>query len=104
MELTLGIYGFNHSTIADNLSTTKNNVIDCSNASLGLKSDKYVTSFTFIFGTVKARFAQVEQPQIFVKVLTTLQNGYKFTNKADVGGKHMREWIINMSPTYRKLF
>ena len=90
--------------IADNLSTTKNNVIDCSNVSLGLKNDEYVISFTFLFGTVKAGFAQVEQPQIFVKTLTTLPNGYEFVNKADVGGKYGREWIINNSTTLCKTF
>ena len=90
--------------IADNLSTTKNNVIDCSNASLGLKNDEYVTTFTFMFGTVKAGFAQVEQPQVFVKVLTTLANGYEFANKADVGGKHMGTWIISNSTTLCKVF
>ena len=80
--------------IADNLSTTRNNVIDCSNASLGLYNDEYVTSFTLIFGTVKAGFAQVEQPQAFVKTLTTLPNGYQFANKADVGGKYGNEWVV----------
>lgn len=79
--------------IADNLSTTQNNVIDCSNAALGLYNDEYVTSFTLVFGTVKPGFAQVEQPQIFTKVLTTLQNQYQFANKADVAGKYANEWI-----------
>jgi maltoporin len=37
--------------IADNLSTTQNNVIDCRNAALGLANDEYVTSFTLVFGT-----------------------------------------------------
>jgi uncharacterized repeat protein (TIGR01451 family) len=85
--------------IADNLSTTKNNVIDCSGASLGLKNDEYVTSFTLVFGTVKAGFCQVEQPQIFVKVLSTLQNGYQFANKADTGGKYGNEWVVGNSTT-----
>jgi len=83
--------------IADNLSTTKNNVIDCSNAALGLKNDEYVTSFTFIFGTVKAGFSLVEQPQIFVKVLPNLQNGFEFANKCDAGGKYSGEWVISSS-------
>jgi uncharacterized repeat protein (TIGR01451 family) len=83
--------------IADNLSTTKNNVINCSNAALGLRNDEYVTSFTLLFGTVKAGFAQVEQPQVYVKVLDTLTNGYQFANKADVGGKYGKEWVIGNS-------
>ena len=83
--------------IADNLSTTTNNVIDCSNASLGLRNDEFVTSVTFVFGTVKAGFAQVEQPQIFARTLTTLPNGYQFANKADVGGKYGNEWVVGNS-------
>ena len=91
--------------IADNLSTTRNNVIDCSNASLGLKSDEYITSVTFMFGTVKAGFANVETPQIFVKVLPNLPNGYQFANKADVGGKDYNgEWICNNSTVLTTIF
>ena len=52
--------------IADNLSTTANNFIDCSTASLGLRSDEYVTSFTLVFGTVKAGFCKVTAPQIYM--------------------------------------
>jgi hypothetical protein len=83
--------------IADNLSTTKNNVVDCSNASLGLRSDEYVTSFTLIFGTVKAGFSIVEQPQIYVKVNAGLPNGYQFANKADTAGKYGKEWVAGNS-------
>ena len=90
--------------IADNLSTTRNNVIDCSNASLGLKNDEYVTSFMFMFGTVKAGFAQVEGPQVYVKVLTTLQNNYVFANKVDVGGKYGREWVVGNSTCTTKVY
>ena len=90
--------------IADNLSTTRNNVIDCSNASLGLKNDEYVTSVTFMFGTVKAGFAQVECPQIYAKALTTLQNGYVFANKVDVGGKYGREWVVSNSTCITKVY
>ena len=80
--------------IADNLSTTKNNVIDCGNAALGLKSDEFITSFCMIFGTVKAGFSLVETPQIYVKVLPNLQDGFEFANKCDVGGKYDGSWII----------
>jgi uncharacterized surface anchored protein len=83
--------------IADNLSTTRNNVIDCSNASLGLGSDEYVTSFTLIFGAVKSGFTIVEQPRIYTKVLPNLANGYQFANKCDTGGKYGREWVVGAS-------
>ncbi|MDR2088522.1 MAG: Cys-Gln thioester bond-forming surface protein [Clostridiales Family XIII bacterium] len=83
--------------IADNLSTTKNNVIDCAGVSLGLRSDEYVTSFTLLFGTVKAGFTIVEQPQIYVKVLPNLPNGCEFANKCDVAGKYGSEWVAGNS-------
>jgi hypothetical protein len=83
--------------IADNLSTTKNNVIDCSNASLGLGSDEFVIGVTFMFGTVKAGFCLVEQPQIFLKVQPNLPNGYQFANKCDIGGKYGKEWVVGNS-------
>ena len=85
--------------IADNLSTTKNNVIDCSNASLGLRNDEFVTSFTMIFGTVKAGFSMVETPQIYVKVQNGLPNKYQFANKCDAGGKYGNEWVVGNSTT-----
>jgi uncharacterized repeat protein (TIGR01451 family) len=80
--------------IADNLVSTKNNTVDCSPWALGLNSSEYVVNVTFLFGTVKAGFSQVVQPQVHVDVLKTLTNGYKFVNKADVGGKYDSEWII----------
>jgi TQXA domain-containing protein len=92
--------------IADNLSTTRNNVIDCSNASLGLRNDEYITGVTLIFGMVKAGFCQVEQPQLYAKVLDTLPNQYRFANKSDCGGKYGGEWVLANSTTvctvYRK--
>jgi uncharacterized surface anchored protein len=81
-------------TIADNLSTTKNNVVDCAAASLGLASDEYVTSFSVMFGTVKAGFSIVLTPQVYVKVQPNLPNKYEFANKTDIGGKHGTEWVV----------
>jgi uncharacterized repeat protein (TIGR01451 family) len=90
--------------IADNLSTTVNNTIDCRNAALGLASDEYVTSFTLVFGTVKAGFAEVEKPQVYATVKTGLPNGYEFGNKADIGGKYGSEWIIGNSVWVVKIY
>ena len=82
-------------TIADNLKTTKNNVVDCSNAALGLPSDEYVTSVTLYFGNVKAGFAMVDNGAVFLNVLNiNLPNGYQFSNKCDVGGQYNGEWAI----------
>ena len=83
--------------IADNLSTTKNHAIDCSNVSLGLRNDEYVTAVTFVFGTVKAGFSQVVCPQLYMKVLPNLPNGFQFANKCDVGGKYGSEWVVSNS-------
>jgi len=90
--------------IADNLSTTRNNVVDCSNASLGLKNDEYITSFTLMFGTVKAGFSMVEAPQIYAKTLTTLINGQQFANKVDVGGKYGSEWVVSNSTWVTRVY
>jgi uncharacterized repeat protein (TIGR01451 family) len=90
--------------IADNLSTTKNNVIDCAGVSLGLKSDEYVTSFTLLFGTVKAGFSIVEQPQIYAQVLADLPNGYEFANKVDTGGKYNAEWVVGNATSRSRVY
>jgi uncharacterized surface anchored protein len=90
--------------IADNLSTTQNNVIECRNAALGLASDEYVTSFTLVFGTVKVGFCQVEQPQVYVTVKEGLANGYEFANKLDIGGKYGSEWVIGNSTKLTEIY
>lgn len=81
-------------TLADNLSTYKNNVLDASTAALGLASNEYITEYMFVFGTVKSGFAQVDAPYIFCKVNSWLANGYQFTNKTDVGGLWNGQWIM----------
>jgi uncharacterized surface anchored protein len=90
--------------VADNLSTTKNNSIDCSAVALGLGSDEYVKDISFVFGSVKAGFCQVLQPQVYVKVLPNLPNEYRFVNRADVGGKYGREWIVGNSTWSTKIY
>jgi uncharacterized repeat protein (TIGR01451 family) len=90
--------------IADNLSTTVNNVIDCSPAALGLRNDEYITSFTLIFGTVRAGFTKVTNPQVAVTVKKDLPNGYEFANKVDIGGKVGSEWVIGASTWVTKCF
>lgn len=81
-------------TLADNLSTYKNNVLDASAAALGLASNEYVTEYMFVFGTVKSGFAQVDAPYIFCKVNSWLTGDYQFTNKTDVGGLWNGQWIM----------
>ena len=81
-------------TLADNLSTMKNYSLDASPAALGLASNEYVTDFMFVFGTVKAGFAQVDAPYIFCWTNSWLNNSYQFTNRTDVGGMHSGQWIM----------
>jgi hypothetical protein len=85
--------------IADNLSTTENHAIDCRGAALGLANDEYATSFTLVFGTVKAGFCKVETPSVYVTVNRGLANGREFANKSDIGGKYSGtgEWIVGAS-------
>jgi len=90
--------------MADNLSTTNNNAIDASAASLGLYSDEYVTEIMFVFGNVKAGFCQVENPYIFCTVKSNITNITEFANKSDIGGTHNGEWIISSSSWVTKLF
>jgi hypothetical protein len=90
--------------IADNLSTTQNNVVDCRNAALGLANDEYVTSFTLVFGTVKEGFCKVTEPQIYVTVNKNLPNGYEFANKADAGGKFSGEFVVSGSTWVTKIY
>jgi hypothetical protein len=79
-------------------------VIDCSNASLGLKSDEFVVSFSVLFGTVKAGFSMVEAPQIYTKVLNGLPMGYQFANKVDIAGKHGEEWVAGASSWLTEIY
>ena len=66
------------------MSTKIDNFIGCTNAEIGLAIDEYVTSFSLIFGTVKAGFAQVEQPKVYMYIQKNLPNGLQFANKADI--------------------
>lgn len=81
-------------TLADNLSTMKNYSLDASPAALGLASNEYVTDFMFVFGTVKAGFAQVDAPYILCWTNSWLNNGYQFAYRTDVGGLHGGQWIM----------
>ena len=84
-------------TLADNLSTSKNHVLDASPAALGLASNEYVTEFMAAFGIVPANFRQVEAPRVDCKALTKLNNGTQFTNQADAGGVYNGQWIMAAS-------
>ena len=84
-------------TLADNLSTSKNYVLDASPAALGLASNEYVTEFMAAFGIVPANFRQVEAPRVDCKVLAKLTGGTQFVNQADAGGVYNGQWIMATS-------
>ena len=84
-------------TLADNLSTAKNYVLDASPAALGLASNEYVTEFMVAFGIVPPNFRQVEAPRVDCKVLSKLTDGTQFVNTSDAGGVYNGQWIMATS-------
>ena len=84
-------------TLADNLSTQQNYVLDASRAALGLASNEYITGFMVSFGVVPANFRQVEAPQVYATVYAWLIGGSQFVNQADVGGVCNSQWIMATS-------
>ena len=84
-------------TLADNLSTSKNYVLDASPAALGLAANEYVTEFMAAFGIVPANFRQVEPPRVDCKTLAKLTGGTQFVNQADAGGVYNGQWIMATS-------
>ena len=89
--------GDNWRTLADNLSTSKNYVLDASPAALGLAANEYVTEFMAAFGIVPSNFRQVEAPRMDCKVLSKLTGGTQFVNTSDAGGVYNGQWIMATS-------
>lgn len=84
-------------TLADNLSTSKTYVLDAHPAVLGLAANERVTEVMFVFGNVKAGFAQVETPYIYATARSGLANNSGIVNVADVGGLYNGQWIQAVS-------
>ena len=84
-------------TLADNLSTSKVYVLDARPAVLGLAANERVTEVMFVFGNVKAGFAQVETPYICATARSGLANNASVVNVADVGGLYNGQWIQAVS-------
>lgn len=84
-------------TAYDNLSTAKNYTLDMSSAALGLASNEYVTQLMLSFGIVPAGFHQLTNATVDAQTLYALTNGYKFTNKADVGGLLGGNWVQSIA-------
>ena len=83
--------------LADNLSTSKVYVLDARPAVLGLAANERVTEVMFVFGNVKAGFAQVETPYIYATARSGLANNASVVNVADVGGLYNGQWIQAVS-------
>ena len=84
-------------TLADNLSTSKVYVLDARPAVLGLAANERVTEVMFVFGNVKAGFAQVETPYIYATARSGLANNASIVNVADAGGLYNGQWIQAVS-------
>ena len=84
-------------TLADNISTSKVYVLDARPAVLGLAANERVTEVMFVFGNVKAGFAQVETPYIYAAARSGLANNSGIVNVADVGGLYNGQWIQAVS-------
>lgn len=84
-------------TLADNLSTSKNYVLDASRAALGLAANEQIVEVMFVFGTVRAGFAQVETPMLYATTVSGLANKSQFVNVADAGGTHNGVWVQAVS-------
>ena len=84
-------------TLEDNLSTGKVYVLDARPAVLGLAANERVIEVMFVFGNVKAGFAQVETPYIYATVRSGLANNSGIVNVADVGGLYNGQWIQAVS-------
>ena len=96
--------GGEYRTINDNLSASKNYVIDVSNIALGLADNEYITEIMYVFGSVRAGFAQVETPYLYARSVKGLANGSSFVNTTDVGGVYNGQWITTISRFVTKVY
>ena len=76
------------------MSAASRKTKSCRREALGLKNGEYITDIKFEFGTVQPDFHEVTPPAIFCAVNGDLPNEYRFTNRADAGGKSDDEWTI----------
>ena len=71
--------------LKDNLFTNKVYEIDCTKC---LMAGEYITDIKYMFGSVEPGFKEIERPFIYCKTYTNLPNGYRFTNRVEVGGMY----------------
>ena len=113
-NLRYGILGTTNTgrevVIADNLSTTRNNVIELAPVHLGLGANEYLVDFILVFGQVPAGFMAIEMPRLFVNVLprsvVVLPPNMMFALYVDIGGTVVGtdEWVMGRNTTAATLF
>jgi hypothetical protein len=81
--------------LANRLHTETNTEIDCRREVIGLKNGEFITEIKLEFGTVQPGFKETTPPAMFFAVNGDLPNEYRFTNRADVGGRHDGAWTIS---------
>ena len=91
-------------TLADNLNTQQNYVLDASPAALGLAAGECITEFMVSFGIVPGNFRCVETPRVYCTILPQLAGGTQFVNTADVGGVYNGQWIMAASRWVTKVY
>lgn len=96
--------GDTYLTLADNLSTTKNYILDAQPSTLGLAGNERVTEIMFVFGSVNAGFAEVETAYIYCTVNNGLANDSSIVNVADVGGVYNGQWIQAVSRVNTRIY
>ena len=95
-KITYRVNGGEPLTLADNLSTSKNYVVDASPTALGLAANERVTEIMFVFGQAPGGFAQVEKPYIYTTAVTRLA-AKAFVNISDAGGVYNGQWVQAVS-------
>jgi len=77
----------------DNMLSTVSHELEVSD--LNLRTNEFVTSFRFEFGTVPAGFREVEAPHIFTRVLEDLPHEHRIVNRVEVGGRVGDEYVYD---------
>ena len=90
--------------VADQLSTTRQNVVELRPALQGLAANEFLVEITLHFGQVPAGFMMIENARIFTTMIPTsvavLPNNMEFAHLVDTGGRVVGsdEWALNNHP------
>ena len=78
--------------LAENLLTKNDYEFSLHPNVLGLQNGEYVTDVRLEFPKVSSGFKQTKSMYVICQVMPTVPNGYRITNRADVGGRYGNEW------------